>query len=155
MSSYRGRSSEGKQPARVDVAHTRSAIGDMASENWPIDLSEMDALENLDNWRLGDLHGEIVGARVHYGAELKKYQDAINRYRAQRARVREELAGRSREERSLDAALDRHPVHQKLHRVELLCRKKARDLNGKLWWLNLALEVVEEEMANRIMRIPT
>jgi hypothetical protein len=150
MSSHRYRGSAGKQPARVDVARKRSAIGDTASENWPINFKEMDALENLDNQRLGDLHGELRGAHEHYGAELKRYQDAIQEHRLARRLRRDALAAQHLEGREVDAALARDPDHMAVHRAELVCRVRARALNGILQQLLIAKEMLEEEMTGRI-----
>lgn len=153
MSSYRWRSSsEGKQPARVSVASLRSLIGDSASENWPIDLKEVDALENLENWRLGDLHGEILGAQAHCGSTLKAVQDAIHARRLSRAALRRDLAPKCRDPRRLDAVLAVEPMHVQVHRSELLLRRQARRLNELLQLLHLAREMVEDEMTVRIRR---
>ena len=152
MSSYRGSSSEGKQPAWACVVRKHSLVDDTASENWPIDLKEVDALENLENWRLGDLHGEILGAQAHYGAALKERQDAVHARRLSRGAMRRELAARYRDPRKLDAALAVHPRHVQVHRSELFLRSQARRLNELLQLLHVAREMVEEEMTVRIRR---
>ena len=138
------------QPARVGVARERSSVGDAVSENWPVHACELDALENLDDERLGDLRGELVGAKEHFGAELQDTQSALHMHRAARRKMRHELAGRYTSKGALDAALVHMPDHEALHGRELMCRDRARDLNCRLTLLIVAVEMVDEEMNRRI-----
>jgi hypothetical protein len=138
------------QPARANVARERSLVGDTVSENWPVDSRELDALEDLDDARLGDLRCELVGAREHYGAELHQTQVALRANRLARLHMRHEFASTYASKGPLDAALARMPEHEALHRRELMCRDRARDLNCRLKLLIVAVEMVDEEMLGRI-----
>ncbi len=152
MSSYVSGSGAGKQPARANVARLRSLIGDAVSveENWPIDPRELDALEELDNDRLGELRGELVGARAHYGVELQQTQLALHVHRAARLQLRRALANSYVNQGALDSALAHMPDHEALHRRELFSRDRARRFNRLLTLLLTAIEMVDEEMHRRI-----
>jgi hypothetical protein len=150
MSSYRCRDSEGMQPARANVARECSFVGGLVRENWPLDVQELDALEALDNDRLGELRGELVGARKHYGTELQQTQLALHAHRAARLQMRHDLAGTCATQGALDATLVRMPAHEALHRRELKCRDRAQRFNRLLTPLIVAIEMVDDEMHRRI-----
>jgi hypothetical protein len=123
---------------------------DGAQRDVTVDEQELNALEKLENARLGDLRGELVGAREHYGAELQRTQKALHAHRARRLQMRAQLAGDYPSAGALDSALSRMPEHEALHRCELMCRDRARNFNWRLKQLIVALEMVDEEMLRRI-----
>ncbi|HKY40258.1 MAG TPA: hypothetical protein VJN18_30190 [Polyangiaceae bacterium] len=109
----------------------------------------MDAIEQLDNVRLGHLHDELIGAKDHFGAELQEVQELVQRLRRQRRRLGKELA-RTMPASAVDAALDHMCEPHAAQRQAL--RRRARQLNYKLNALRVAIEVVDEEMTRRIRK---